>query len=231
MSETSSNSDVRAQAQPAAGARYNAPAQALHWITAALIFITLALAWVMTNMPDDAPTRGLLFTLHKSFGITIFALVIVRIVWRGRHPAPPLAARLSRWDRSASVASHMLLYLLLIVMPISGYMMSAAGAHPISFFGLFNLPISATKDEAAEHAAFFVHVGVLQWVLYALVLLHVGAALWHVIMRRDGVLDRMLPPQGEEHGRHPMPAKVDMGWRRPLSVTPRTDTQPHEPSE
>jgi len=74
-------------------------------------------------------------------------------------------------------------------------MMSAAGAHSISFFGVMDLPVSATKDEAAEHTAFFAHVRVFQWVLHALLILHIGAVVWHVAVRRDGVLDRMPPTQ------------------------------------
>lgn len=198
MTTTLSTAGVRTQAQPAAGARYTSVAQALHWITAALIFITLAVAWVMHNMPDNAPMRGLLFTLHKSIGITIFALVAVRLIWRARHAAPPLSESLPRWVRSSAGISHGLLYVVLIAMPMTGYMMSSAGAHPISFFGLFNLPTSAMKDEAAEKAALFVHVGVLQWILYLLLLVHVGAVVWHVVARKDGVLDRMLPPQREQ---------------------------------
>jgi cytochrome b561 len=198
MSTALSEPGVRAQAQPAAGGRYTGAAQALHWVTAALIFATLAVAWVMYNMPDKAPTQGVLLTLHKSLGITIFALVIARLVWRGRHNAPPLSRSLSPWVRASATVSHGLLYFVLIFMPLTGYMMSAAGAHPISFFGLFNLPTSATKHEAAQHAAFLAHVGVLQWLLYALLALHIGAVVWHVVVRRDGALDRMLPPQDKE---------------------------------
>jgi len=201
--DTASSDSTHEAAQPQAGARYAAMAQALHWLTAALVFATLALAWVMYNMPDAAPTRGLLFTLHKSFGITIFALVVARLIWRARHGAPDLEA--PAWMRAAAAASHGLLYLTLLALPLSGYIMSAATGSPISFFGLLDLPGFAEKTEPTMKAAFLAHVGFLQWALYGLLLLHVGAAIWHEAVRRDGALERMLPAQRE--GPRPAPPK------------------------
>lgn len=193
--DAASSDPTQKAAQPQAGARYTAMAQALHWLTAALVFTVLALAWVMYNMPGNAPTRGLLFTLHKSFGFTIFALVVIRLIWRARHRAPDLAAPAGM--RAAAAASHGLLYLTLLALPLSGYIMSAATGRPISLFGLVDLPGFAEKMEPTMKAAFVAHVGFLQWVLYALLLLHVGAAIWHVAVRRDGALERMLPAQRE----------------------------------
>ncbi len=184
---------VQIDTQPAAGGRYTLTAQALHWITAALMFTVLPLAWVMVNMPRDAPSRGLLFTLHKSIGLTIVALVAVRLLWRATHPAPALVG-LARWEAVTASASHWLLYLIMIGMPVSGYLLSAAGGHPVTYFGLLTLP-GLPKNEALAHAATRAHVAVGQWAVYALILLHVGATVWHVAVRRDGVLNRMLPPQ------------------------------------
>jgi cytochrome b561 len=196
MSTADHATRVRVEAPPAAGARYTATAQALHWITALLMFAVLPLAWVMLNMPKEAESRGLLFTLHKSIGLTIFALVAFRLLWRARHPAPPLAEGLPPWIARSAVTSHWLLYLILVGMPISGYLLTAAGGYPISFFGLFNVP-GLPKNEALDRAATWAHVAVGQWAVYALILLHVGATAWHAAVRRDGVLNRMLPPQAE----------------------------------
>lgn len=182
-------------APPAAGPRYTATAQVLHWIVAALALAVLPLAWVAVNMPREAPARALLFTLHKSIGLTILALVAARLLWRAWHRAPPLRGGHGRGEALAAFASHWLLYLTFIAMPVSGYLLSANG-RPVSYFGLFTIPGYA-KDEALGHAAHWAHVGVGQWVVYALVLLHVAATAWHVAVRRDGVLERMLPPQRE----------------------------------
>jgi cytochrome b561 len=160
------------------------------------MFAVLPLGWVALHMSKDDSLKGLMFTLHKSVGLTIFALVAIRILWRARNPAPPLQNGLAPWIARTAVASHWLLYLIMFCMPISGYVVSAAGGHPVSYFGLFTLP-GLAKNEALEHAATTAHVVVGQWAVYALVLLHVGATTWHVAVRRDGVLNRMLPPQEE----------------------------------
>jgi cytochrome b561 len=181
---------------PAAGRRYTLTAQALHWVTAALIFVALPLAWVAVNMPKDASSRGLLFTLHKSVGLTILALAAARLFWRALHPAPPLRDR-ARWEAAAAFASHWLLYLVLIAMPVSGYLLSAGSGRPVSYFGLFSIP-GMPKSEALDHAATWTHVAVGQWAVYTLVVLHIAATAWHVAVRRDGTLERMLPPQETE---------------------------------
>jgi cytochrome b561 len=176
------------------GGSYTLTAQALHWITAALMFTVLPIAWVMVNMPQSAQLRGLLFTLHKSVGLTIIVLVAVRIAWRAKHPAPPLEAGLARWEKAAARGSHWILYAVLIGMPISGYLLDSAGGYSISYFGLFSVPL-LPKSPALFSVAIWVHVAVGQWLVYALILLHLVASVWHISVRRDGVFDRMLPLQ------------------------------------
>ncbi|HEY6430367.1 MAG TPA: cytochrome b [Acetobacteraceae bacterium] len=197
------NADPRPLSMVMPRGRYTRAAQLLHWVTAALMFTILPLAWVMVNMPETAPRRELLFTLHKSVGLTIITLVAVRLAWRATHPAPLLPGDLARWERAAAVASHWMLYVILIGMPVSGYLLDAAAGHEISYFGLFSLPL-IPKSPAIAHAAIWTHVAVGQWLVYALVLTHVAATAWHVFVRRDGVLDRMLPEQGTPQiaGRH-----------------------------
>jgi len=94
----------------------------------------------------------------------------------------------------AAFGSHWLLYLVLVGMPVSGYLLSAAAGHTVSYFGLFTLP-GLPRDEALAHGAEWLHVAVGQWAVYALVLLHLLGTAWHVAVRRDGVLERMLPEQ------------------------------------
>ena len=193
MSSTLRDSRAVYPAEAAVQQHYTATAQALHWVTAALMFAVLPLAWVMVSMGETDPNRGLMFTLHKSVGLTILALVAVRLLWRARHHAPPLR-RIPRWEAGAAFASHWLLYLVLAAMPVSGYLLSAAGGHPVSYFGLFTLP-GLPKNEGLAEGAEWVHVAVGQWAVYALITLHLAATAWHLVSRRDGVLERMLPEQ------------------------------------
>lgn len=179
--------------------RYTRTAQALHWVTAALMFAVLPIAWVMVNMPKSAQFCGLLFTLHKSVGLTIVVLVAIRIAWRAKHPVPPLDVGLARWEKLVANASHWMLYVVLVGMPISGYLLDSAGGYSISYFGLFSVPL-LPRSPALFSAATWVHVAVGQWLVYTLIFLHVAASIWHISVRRDGVLDRMLPPQEPSRG-------------------------------
>src|ERR1700733_10713131 len=108
---------------------YTLTAQALHWITAALMFTLVLLAWVMVNMPRTAANRELIYTLHKSLGLTVLALVAARLILRAIHPAPELPGSLTRWERASAALSHWLLYLIMLGMPLSGYLFSAWGGH------------------------------------------------------------------------------------------------------
>jgi cytochrome b561 len=158
-----------------------------------LMFAVLPLAWVMVSVARDNPSRDALFTLHKSIGMTILALTIVRLVWRGANPVPAFPARLSRWETVPAKLSHWLLYLILLVMPISGYVLSTASGHPVTFFGLFEFP-SLPQNKLLAQLAVDIHL-LTQWVVYALIALHILATTWHILLRRDAVLDRMLPEQ------------------------------------
>jgi cytochrome b561 len=174
--------------------RYSPVAQAMHWINALLVFLTVPLAWLMVNMPSTAHIVGQLFTLHESIGLTILIIVAVRLIWRAHHPAPPLPQSFARWDKLAARASHWLLYVILIGMPVSGYLMNAAGGYPIGFFWLFNMP-GLPKAQELSDFAFQLHVVIGQWLVYALVILHITATVWHVSVEIDGTLERMLPKQ------------------------------------
>src|SRR5579875_2981646 len=167
--------------------RYNATAQLLHWVVALLMFLIVPIAWVMVNMGHAAPVRGLLYMLHKSLGVTILLIVAFRLFWRATHPAPPLPGHLARVQAGFAFASHWLLYLVLLGMPISGYLLSYAGGHPFPFVGTFQVPSVVPKDAALSHAAHWVHVAIGQWLLYALVVLHIAATVFHIAVQRDRV--------------------------------------------
>lgn len=173
--------------------RYSATAQWLHWITALLILATIPIAWQMVEMKPGIPVRTVYFTAHKSIGVTILLLAVARLIWRSRHPVPAIPLGWPRWVVLTAKTNHILLYVLLLGMPASGYLRSATDGHGISYLGLLNLP-SLPPDDLVSRLALAVHHA-LQWPLYALVVLHVLGTAWHVVVRRDGALDRMLPPQ------------------------------------
>ncbi len=172
---------------------YTATAMWFHWITALFMASILPIAWVMTNMSDGNAWRGLLYTLHKSIGLTIITVVVLRLIWRATHPAPPLSGRVGTAVAVLARANHWLLYAVLLVMPISGYLLSATGKFPISYFGLFTVP-GLGVHPLLRHTATTVHL-VGQWFVYGLVVLHLLGTSYHVVIARDGTLERMLPEQ------------------------------------
>jgi cytochrome b561 len=174
--------------------RYSPAMQALHWLVAALMFAVLPLAWAMTGLPRTAPDREMLFTLHKSIGVTILTVMIIRIALRATRPIPAEPATMPRWMALCAVASHWLLYAALFVMPISGYVLSSASGNPVSYFGLFTLPSIIPPNHALEALGRSVHYTV-QWAVYALIAGHILATVWHVAVRRDALLERELPAQ------------------------------------
>jgi cytochrome b561 len=177
--------------------RYTAVAMALHWITAALALATLPIAWTATAITGYTHRYVRLINTHKSIGLTLFLIVLVRLAWRYGHRAPHLQLK-SRAIAVVSHISHWGLYCMFLYMPVSGFMMSAFGGHPVYFWGqrLPRLP----HDQSLADLGQAMH-GYGQWAVYGLVLMHVGATGWHTFIERDGVLDRMLPPQAKPAAR------------------------------
>ncbi len=173
-------------------ARYNAPAQALHWITLAVIFTILPLGWVMVNMDEHNPARGALFFLHKSFGVLALGLILARLIWRALRQAPGLPAQTPKWEVGLAHATHAFLYLIFIVMPVTGYIASSASGHPVSLFGL-PLP-QVPENKSLAHLAGAIHVAG-QYLVYFFLAVHILGVVWHVVVRKDGYLARMLPEQ------------------------------------
>jgi cytochrome b561 len=168
--------------------RYSRAAIAMHWILALALFAQLALGWWMLDVPKSPPgVRAGWFNLHKSIGLSIALLVVLRLVWRATHPVPA-DALLPRWQRSAARWAHGLLYACMFAMPLSGYLGSTFTRYPVRYFGAV-LPQWNHDWPAAKQLMSNVHYAVA-WAFMALLALHVGAALWHWL-QRDGVMDRM----------------------------------------
>jgi cytochrome b561 len=180
--------------QGAEAPAYGPVAQWAHWITALLIFAAIVIAWIMIEASRDNPSRLVLFTIHKALGVTIFAIAAFRILWRAANPAPPFPSRVARWEGVFAKISHALLYVVLVGMPLSGFIDSQAGGHAVSFFYLFDLPAIIPQNKTLSKLGETAHDW-LQWPLYALIILHILATVWHINIRRDGVLLRMLPKQ------------------------------------
>jgi cytochrome b561 len=172
-------------------ARYGVSAQLFHWVIAALIVTQFVLARLSWDLPLGARKLALL-ARHKSVGMTILMLAILRLAWRLRHSAPPLPPAMRRFERRAARATHALFYALLFAMPLTGWMMSSAKNYSVSWFGLFTWPNLIGKNEHAFNFLRSTH-DLLSYLLFAIAVLHILAALKHHFWDRDDVLVRMLP--------------------------------------
>lgn len=175
----------------AKGWRYTSTAIALHWLMALMIVCAAGLGLYMVGL-DFSPQKLKLYSWHKWLGVTIFLVAVLRAVWRLTHPAPPLPASVPPWQRRAAAFTHALIYMLLLAIPISGWLMSSAAGAPVVYLRLVPLPDLLDKDETLAEQLAFVHAS-LNYTLMALLALHVGAALKHHFYDRDDVLRRMLP--------------------------------------
>jgi cytochrome b561 len=172
--------------------RYTKPAIAFHWLISVLVLCMIGLGWYMGDIPRGTPERTFFFNLHKSIGVTVAILVLFRLWWRAKNPPPPLPAYIPGWQAQASRISHALLYLCLILMPLSGFAASQFTKYGITYFGLFKIPPMGWEDRDIYSLLQGVH-GVTATLLVALVALHILAALKHLLIDRDRVFQRMLP--------------------------------------
>ena len=172
--------------------RWGATSQLLHWTIAVLILSIGAVGLVMGELPRS-PKWFWVYTLHKSLGLTVLALVLVRIAWRLYAGAPPPVEGTPRWQARLASLTHGAIYVLILAMPLSGWLYdSASGLRPFRWFGLAEVPKLSPPHEALADAMHKTHE-LLFWVLIALVIGHAGAALYHHFVRRDATLARMLP--------------------------------------
>lgn len=171
------------------GERYSSVAIAFHWTIALLVIVNLVIGIGHEAIPALRAMMG----AHKAIGITVLALTAGRIAWRIAHRPPALPSGTPAWEKGVAHATHWTLYLLMIAMPLTGWMLvSGPGpSRPLQWFGLFDIPTLPVSKNVADigHDAH----GVLGWLMAALVVLHIGAALRHHLLLRDGVLARMAP--------------------------------------
>jgi cytochrome b561 len=173
-------------------AGYSRPMRAMHWLTVALLLFAYPLAWSV-EQAQSAEVAARLLMLHRSVGVTVLLLTLVRLVWRGRDPRPALPSDLPAWQRWAAQANVAGLYLLLLAQPSLGLLASWLHGDRMLLYGFIHLPVVAVPDRGLSRLLFRLH-GEVALALLALIGLHVGAALHHLLVRRDAVMSGMLGP-------------------------------------
>jgi cytochrome b561 len=176
--------------------RYGVVAQSLHWLIAALIVAQFVLARLADGLPLGMHKLTLL-ARHKSVGMTVLMLAVLRLLWRFTHAAPPLPPGMSPLEIFLARLTHAAFYVLLFAMPLTGWLMSSAKNYSVSWFGLFTWPDLIAPDQRAFDLLRNTH-DVLAYVLFTIAVLHILAALKHHFWNRDGVLLRMLPFTSEK---------------------------------
>lgn len=169
-------------------------AQLLHWVVVVLVIAQ----YVLVNMAESADTRMQMFTLfarHKSIGVTIFTLALIRLLWRFMNTQPTLPSGMPHWQQSLAKITHWLLYALIILLPVTGLLGSAANNYPVSWFGVFTIPAIIGPNEALADVFHDVH-GVLAGTLALIASIHLLAALKHHFINKDDVLRRMIWTRG-----------------------------------
>ena len=169
---------------------YTTTARILHWVVAALVLLMIPVGIVIAN-EWGGPAQTFLYNLHKSIGVTLIPLVIVRLIYRLLNPPPPLPDDIPAIQKVAAYTTHWALYALLLVQPMVGYVMTSAYPAPVPFFGLFNLPPIWPEDRALSDRLSVVHL-YLGLSIAVFAAMHIAAALFHHFVRKDRVLMRMV---------------------------------------
>ena len=177
---------------------FGALSKLLHWLMAAIILTLIGVGMYMAELPTDTAEQKQyafqFFAMHKSFGVVILGLIILRLIWIRISPAPALPAVFAPKERILVKALQGLLYLLMIILPVSGYLMSNAGGHPINFFGMGVLPAIVGESKSLGHFAHEMHE-IMGTVLLVVIALHVAGAIKHRLKDKGGesdILKRML---------------------------------------
>jgi cytochrome b561 len=172
-------------------ARYTSTAIGLHWVVALALAVTFGVGLYMSDLPLS-PFRLRIYSWHKWAGVTIFMLVLLRFVWRLTHRPPGPPAGMPLWQHRAAQWVHGLLYVLMVAVPLSGWLMSSAKGFQTVYFGVLPLPDLLAKNKELGATLATVHQA-LNYTMAGLVIAHAGAAIKHHLIDRDDVLTRMLP--------------------------------------
>lgn len=170
--------------------RFGIITRANHWLNALLIISVIALGMYMVDLPRE-PETFKLYNIHKSLGVLLLALIIWRLIWLKVSPNPALLPS-KPWEHTLAHGVRGLLYLALIIAPVSGWMMSNAAGHGVNFFHLFTLPYIVPESETLSAIVKPIHVITGKIILPALILLHIAGALKHHFVYKDATLKRML---------------------------------------
>ena len=193
-----------------ASTRYTKTAVILHWLIAIGVFAMFALGWYMSELPKDAPKqiaydlfdwgiytwqlseeaspRTFYFNLHKSIGVTLLGLIIIRVLWRITHRPPALLASYKVWEKKLATGTHHLLYLLMVAMPLSGLIMAVSSKYGVKWFGvdfiggLDNTPLREAFKEVHE---------IIGAIILLVLILHILGALKHKFIDKDTTMQRM----------------------------------------
>lgn len=169
--------------------RYSTVAIVLHWLIALLVVVQFGWGWGMQEIPKNPPgQRAAAFNVHKSLGITIFSLMALRLAWRARHP-PPALPPMPPWQARLAKSTHALLYVLLLAMPVVGYVGSVFSGYPVKFFGLV-LPAWGSARPEVKDLMSAVHLW-MSWALAAAFAMHMAGVAKHTFINRDSLLRRM----------------------------------------
>lgn len=170
--------------------RYTRTAIGLHWVTAVLVLFMFGLGWYMVDLPKG-PERGANFALHKQIGILIFLITVVRLVWRARHPAPPLPDTLPAWQNRLAFSVHRLFYVVLILHPLTGFASAQFAGYGTRFFGI-PLPQWGWEDKSINTFFTGCHE-ITALILLILIICHLAGAISHILKKGDHLVRRMLP--------------------------------------
>jgi len=174
-------------------AHWGSLAKFFHWTTVIAILVQATIGLVMVELPKR-PAVIPVYTFHKSLGLTIFAFALLRLAWRAFDPHPEYPATMPRWQVVGARAGHALLYALIFLVPLSGWLFDSATAlRPLYWFGLFKVPsLTGGRDDAIKDLAEAAHIS-LFWILATVAAGHAAMALWHQFHDRDDILGRMWP--------------------------------------
>jgi cytochrome b561 len=179
---------------------YGTVARLLHWIMAIMILIMIPVGLIMTQEGLARPTQDALFILHKNLGALLLVLIVARLAWRLAVPPPPLPETLPPIQQTVSKLVHWGLYLFIFVMAASGYARVRLGGFPIEYLDAMGVPPLLPENEPAAEVAKSIHA-TAKFGLAGLIVLHIGAAIYHALVVRDDVFRRMWPPLRPGAGR------------------------------